>query len=89
VGWAGALVQPAKPALGARCYTEGCAPAGDACKTKKNFPLCSPEVRNVTFYTRLGFAAVGEPEPYYTVSGVAATNYVMAREPPPGAALNT
>ncbi|KAG1667896.1 hypothetical protein FOA52_013657 [Chlamydomonas sp. UWO 241] len=45
------------------------------------------DARNVTFYSRLGFAVVGEPQPYYTIAAAPTTNYVMAREPAPGAAV--
>jgi len=44
--------------------------------------LSTQEARNVTFYSRLGFTVVGEPEPYYTAFGKANTNYEMAKEPP-------
>ena len=44
--------------------------------------LSTQEARNVTFYSRLGFTVVGEPEPYCTAFGKANTNYEMAKEPP-------
>jgi GNAT superfamily N-acetyltransferase len=44
--------------------------------------LSTQEALNVTFYSRLGFAVVGEPEPYFASLGKAYTNYEMAIEPP-------
>lgn len=66
--------------VGGRCLGEALAEA-DA--YGHGVSLSTQEARNVAFYSRLGFAVVGEPAVLPAAAGRTCVNYQMAREPHP------
>ena len=66
--------------VGGRCLGEALAES-DA--SGHGVSLSTQEARNVAFYSRLGFAVVGEPAVLPAAAGRTCVNYQMAREPHP------